>query len=417
MIEGLLSSEVVELALVLFLALLIGLEREEHKALGAHYVFGGVRTFPLIGLVGYAVARVSNANAASIAIGFLGIGGLMAISYWHKVHADPTAGATTEVSGLITYLVGALVYAGAYWLAVAIGVIAVLLLELREGLENLTARVGRQEVTAFAKFLVLAIVILPVLPNQSFTRFELNPFRTWLVLVAVSGVSYASYVLQKWLHRRGGVLLTAVLGGAYSSTATTVVLARRAKEAGEPLLYAGSMLAASGMMYVRMIALVFLFDAALARVLMPWFGTFALLGLGAGIPFALRRAGASRVEGVRSPANPLELRPAFLFGATFLVVLVLTRLAIQYVGRSGLYGLAALMGLSDVDPFVLSLAQAGVHGEPVRVAAAAIVIAAAANNLMKGVYAYAFGDRASGRYALALLGALALAGSVPLMFL
>jgi uncharacterized membrane protein (DUF4010 family) len=417
-LQGLLPRQVLDLALVLFLSFLIGFEREEHKARVTHYVFGGIRTFPLLGFVGYGLARLSEGNVLSLAIGFAAVGALMSISYWHKVRADGTAGPVTELSGLLTYLVGALVYAGAYWIAVALGVVAVLLLELREGLERLTARVGRDEVAAFIKFLVLAIVILPVLPDRSFTRFEINPFRTWLVLVAVSGLSYASYALQKGLKGRGGVLLTAVLGGAYSSTATTVVLARQAKDAGAPRLYAGSMLAASGVMYLRMVILVALFDTRLAGVLAPGFVALALAAIGAGVALALRRATGRRGEATTPlNANPLELRPAFLFGAAFLLVLVLTRLALEYVGRGGLYGLAALTGLSDVDPFVLGLAQSGGHGEPMHVAAAAIVIAASGNNVAKGVYARAFGDRATGNLALILLGLLAAAGLVPLAWL
>ena len=413
-LDGPVARQVFETALVLFLSLLIGLEREEHKARAAHYVFG-VRTFPLLGLVGYGLARLSGGNVLSMAIGFVVIGGLMAVSYWHKVHADPHAGATTEVSGLLTYLVGGLAYAGAYWMAVTLGVVAVLLLELREGLERLAARVGRDEVTTFAKFLVLAIVVLPVLPDRPFTRFAINPFRTWLILVAVCGLSYASYVVQKWLQERSGVLLTALLGGAYSSTATTVVLARRAKEGGAPRLYAGSMLAASGVMYLRMVILVSLFDPQLAMVLAPWFGGLAVLGVGAGSLLALRQpATPGRSAGAHPAKNPLELRPAVLFGGAFLLVLVLTRFAIDYVGRGGLYGLAALMGLSDVDPFVLGLARSGERAEPLHVAAVAIVIAAAANNVAKGLYALLLADRSTGRLALALLSLLALAGLSPL---
>jgi uncharacterized membrane protein (DUF4010 family) len=418
MLERLLPREVLELALVLFLSFLVGIDREEHKARVGHYVFGGIRTFPLLGFIGYGLGRLSGGNVLALAIGFGVIGGLLAISYWHKVRVESTAGATTELSGLLTYLVGALVYVGAYWMAVALGVIAVLLLELREGLERLTARLGRDEVVAFTKFLVLAIVILPVLPDRSFTRFEINPFRTWLVLVAVSGLSYASYASQKWLKERGGVLLTALLGGAYSSTATTVVLARQAKSAGAPRLYAGSMLAASGVMYARMILLVLLFDAHLAATLAPGFCALALVAIGAGILLALQ-PGPKSIGLTQPPPptkNPLELGPAFLFGGAFLVVLVLSRLAVDSVGRAGLYGLAALLGLTDVDPFVLGLAQSG-RSELLHVAGIAIVIAAASNNVAKGAYAYAFADRTTGRMTLVLLGALAALGLLPIVWL
>jgi uncharacterized membrane protein (DUF4010 family) len=442
-LDAILPRQVLEIGLVLFLSFLLGLEREEHKATAAHYVFGGVRTFPMIGLLGYGLARISSGNVLSLAIGLAVVGALMVVSYAHKVREEAAAGATTEVSGLLTYLLGALVCSGAYWAAVALGIVAVLLLELREALETLTSKVGRDEVAAFTKFLVLAVVILPVLPNRSFTRFDINPFRTWLVLVAVSGLSYVSYVLQRWRKGRGGVQLTALLGGAYSSTATTMVLARRSREAdrtegsdrqwtGTARLYAGSTLAASGVMYVRMLTLVFLFDRALAGVLAPAFAGLAAVAILAGIGLGLAtqaRVAAERSEAKRAglgegseaaaptEANPLELRPAFLFTAAFVVVLVLTKLALEHVGRGALYGLAALMGLADVDPFVLGVAQSGGRGESLHMAASAVAIAASANNVAKGLYARVFAERKTGTLALALLFALAALGLVPIAWM
>jgi uncharacterized membrane protein (DUF4010 family) len=416
-IDALLPRQVFELALVLFLSFLLGLEREEHKVRVAHYVFGGIRTFPLIGLLGWGLAVVSAGNVVALAIGFAVVGALMAVSYWHKVHADASAGATTEVSGLLTFVIGVLVHTQAYWAAVAIGVVAVLLLELREGLARLTARVGRDEVLAFTKFLVLAIVILPALPNRPLTRFEINPFRTWLVVVVVSGLSYASYLLQKRLEKRG-VIAAALLGGAYSSTATTVVLARQSKEGGAARTYAGAILAASGMMYVRILVLVLLFDPPLAALLAPGFLGLAAIAVGGGTVLAMLRDGA-RPEAATPgpPRNPLELRTAFVFAALFLVVLVLTHVAVETVGTSGLFALAALFGLSDVDPFVLGLAQSASRPESLATLAQAVTVAAAANNLAKGVYARVFGEREAGNLALALLVGLAVAGLAPILWL
>lgn len=411
--------EVFELALVLFLSFLIGLEREEHKAAGGHYVFGGIRTFPLLGFVGYGLARLAGGNVIALAIGFAAVGALMAVSYWNKVRANPAAGGTTEVSALLTYLVGALVHAGATWSAVALGVLAVLLLELREALEKLTARIARDEVAAFAKFLLLAVVILPVLPDHPYGRFAINPFRTWIVVVVVSGLSYASYLLQKWLHQRSGVLVMAILGGAYSSTATTVVLAREGKDADRPVLYAGSALAASGMMYLRILLLVWLFNAELAGLLAPWFCGLGVLASIAGAAVALLRGGKQEGAHARGPTrNPLELRPAFLFGAAFVAMLVLTQLAVQHVGRGGLYGLAAIMGFGDVDPFVLGLTQGGVAAsESLHSLAAAIVIAASANHVAKAAYARFFGGSKTGPLMLAALVGLAIVGLLPLIWI
>jgi uncharacterized membrane protein (DUF4010 family) len=418
-LDRFLPREAIKLALVLFLSFLLGLEREGHKARAANYAFGGVRTFPLLGFLGYALARLSGTSVLSLAIGFAVVGAMMVVSYGHKLRANEAAGATTEVSGLLTYLIGALVQADAYWVAVTLGVVAVLLLELREGLLRLTSRIDGDEIAAVAKFLLLSTVILPVLPNRSFTRFDINPFRTWLVVVAVSAVSYASYALQKWLKRRAGALVTAILGGAYSSTVTTIVLARRGSGAGGPRLYAGSTLAASGMMYLRLTVLVSFFSSSLARALSPGFCALAALAIVTGSLLALkvgdkRGTGSS---GAPDAKNPLELGPAILFGFLFIATLVLTQLTVRHVGRGGLYGLAAILGLADVDPFVLGLAQSSDHEGATRLFAVAIVIAAAANNVAKAVYARLFGDRETGRLSCALLLGLALAGLAPALWL
>ncbi len=411
--------QALKLVLVLFLSLLVGLEREEHKLRIAHYAFGGARTFPLIGLVGYGVAGLSAGNVLALAIGLAIVGALMVVSYTHKLREDPAAGATSELSGLVTYLIGALVNREAYWLAVALGVVTVLLLELRERFAQVTTRIAREEVVALAKFLLLAIVILPVLPDQPFTRFAINPFRTWLVIVAVSGISYGSYVLQRWSSGRGGVLLAALLGGAYSSTVTTVVLARESRDGGAPQLYVGSTLAASGVMYLRLGVLIALFDAPLARRLALSFSSLAVAAVGAGATIALaaRGPGGGLLRSARRVRNPLELQPAFVFGVVFLVMLIATRWVVEWVGHRGLYLFAAITGLADVDPFVLSLAEAGGFVAPQRVLAVSIVLAAAANNLAKATYARVFGTRVAGRLTMAALGALAAVGVLPAIWL
>src|SRR5208283_1482793 len=133
-----LPPEAIKIALVLFLSFLIGLEREEHKAAGGSYYFGGVRTFPLIGLIGYSIALLSGPQLLPLTIGFLVIAGFLLLSYWHKLTSADYAGVTTEMSGLTTFLVGALVCYGHFWIATTLGVASLLLLELKSALEQLT---------------------------------------------------------------------------------------------------------------------------------------------------------------------------------------------------------------------------------------------------------------------------------------
>jgi len=413
-----LPPEVFQIILVLFLSFLIGLEREEHKATAGTYSFGGVRTFPLIGLIGYSLALIAGGQLLPLTIGFLVIAGFLLLSYWHKLATEKAAGVTTEMSGLATFLVGALVCYGHLWIATTLAVASLLLLDLKTALEKLAARIAPNEILTFAKFLLLTGVILPVLPNQEFSRFHINPFKTWLVVVAISAISYASYVLQKVTKGKGGIELAALLGGAYSSTVTTVVLARRAAREQHPHLFAGGILIASGVMYVRLAVLLALFNRQLMSLLLAPFLVLAIVAAGAGWLWTRRaEASAQTVQREFEPKNPLELMTAFLFALLFLAMLVATQLAVTYLGRAGVDTLAALMGVSDVDPFIMGLTQAAGTMTPVKVAAGAILIAASSNNVVKGIYAYSLADRKTGVQSLAFLLALAATGLIPLFWL
>jgi uncharacterized membrane protein (DUF4010 family) len=412
-----LPPEALKIGLVLFLSFLIGLEREEHKVAVGSYSFGGVRTFPLIGLIGYSIALISGAQLLPLMVGFLVIAGFLLLSYWHKLCSAAAAGVTSEMSGLTTFLVGALVFYGHFWIATTLSVASLLLLDLKEVLEKLAVRIAPHEILTFAKFLLLTGVILPVLPNREFGRFHINPFKTWLVVVAVSTISYGSYVLQKLTKEHGGVVLAALLGGAYSSTVTTVVMARRAARERHPHLFAGGILMASGVMYLRLVALLALFNRQLMSLLALPFLLLAGLAVGVGWLWTRRAdSGAQAIQREFEPKNPLELLAAFLFAALFLAMLVATQLAVTYLGRAGVNTLAAIMGVTDVDPFIMGITQAAGTLAPLKVAAAAVLIAAASNNLVKGIYAYGLADRKTGMQSLALLTVLATLGLAPLLW-
>src|SRR5262249_24086345 len=149
----------VQIGLVLFLSFLIGLEREEHKATAEHYGFGGVRTFPLLGLLGYALSSLSGGNLILPSVGFAVVGAFFLQSYRHKLKGLPAAGMTTELSGLVIYVVGALVSVEKYWVAVTLTVLGVALLELKAALERLAKRLPGDEILTFAQFLLLTAVI------------------------------------------------------------------------------------------------------------------------------------------------------------------------------------------------------------------------------------------------------------------
>jgi uncharacterized membrane protein (DUF4010 family) len=406
-----------EILLVVFLSFLIGLEREEGRGVAERYRFGGIRTFPLIGMTGYAMGLLAGDGWGLIAAGFAVVGAFLWLSYWHKLQTQAVAGVTTEISGLTTYLIGVLISRDHFWVATTLAILGVLLLELKSFLESLSERIPATEILTFTKFLLLTFVILPILPDRDFGAYHLNPFKAWMVVVAVSGLSYGGYILQKLTHGKGGVLLAALLGGAYSSTLTTVVLAKRARVAPAPHLYSGSILLASGVMYLRFLVLVWLFNHALAHLIALPFAILTLVGMAGGWLWTRRPdPGALAIQGGVTSKNPLEMSVAFTFAVIFVGVLVLTQCALTYLGRGGVLGLAAVMGVSDVEPFVMGLTQAAGQTAPLHLAAASIVVAAASNNLAKGFFALGFADRKTGRQSLALLIGLALAGLVPLLW-
>ncbi len=414
---GWLPPQGTQIVFVLFLSFIIGLEREERKAKDDHYAFGGVRAYPLIGLIGYSMAVLSAGELLPQALGFAVVAGFLLMSYWHKLASSGYSGVTSEMSGLATYLVGALVYREMFWIATTITVSSVLLLELKAALEDLAKRIETTDILTFAKFLLLSAVILPVLPNSQISQFQINPFKTWLVVVAVSAVSYGSYVLQRLTKAQGGVILAALLGGAYSSTVTTVVLAKKSKIEDRPRLFAGGTLIASGMMYLRLAILLALFNRDLMyRLALPF---IVLAGLAIAVGWLWSQRGddnAGPASGETELKNPLEISAALFFALLFLAMLIATHLAVEYLGKSGVYTLAAVMGVTDVDPFIMGMTQATPALTPLQLASSAILIAASSNNVVKGIYAYALSSRQTGRQSLYFLLGLAALGLIPLLW-
>ena len=409
--------EGVKIVLTLFLCFLIGLEREEHRAAGQQYRFGGVRTFPLIGLIGYAMALLSGNQMLPLTFGFGVIGAFLWLSYRHKLESSNEAGVTTEISGLVTYVIGALVSRDQWWIATTIAVLSMLLLELKEFLENLTTRIPGIEILTFTKFLLLTFVILPVVPDKDYGQFAVNPFKAWLIVVAISGVSYGSYLLEKLSQGKGGVRLSAMLGGLYSSTFTTVVMAKEAKTASAPHTYAGGILIASGVMYLRFLALIGIFNRELmGRLLIPFLVLGAIGISGGWIWSSLVDTPKDAMPHPQSNKNPLELGSAFLLGLVFLVVLVATNFALVHLGSRGIYGMAVISGLAPVDPFIMGLTQTAGKMTPIGLAVAGIIVAAVSNNFAKAIIALALADSKTGKQSLILMLGLTALGLVPLLW-
>jgi uncharacterized membrane protein (DUF4010 family) len=412
--------EGVKIVLTLFLCFLIGLEREEHRAEGQpgqRYSFGGVRAFPLIGLIGYSLALLSGPESIPVTVGFAVIGAFLWLSYRHKLQSYKETGVTTELSGLTTYVVGALVSRDQFWIATTLAILSMLLLELKDFLENLATKIPGQEIFTFTKFLLLTFVILPIVPDKDFTRFALNPYKTWLIVVAISGVSYGSYLLEKRAKGAGGIRLAALLGGAYSSTVTTFAMAKQAREAHSPHSYAGSILMASGVMYLRFLVLIGLFNVDLMRRLLWSFLVLGALGILGGWAWSIQPdAGSGEPQIQSATKNPLEIASAVWLAIIFAFFMVATNFAVTRLGNGGIYAMAAITGLAPVDPFIMGLTQTAGKITAFGLAAGGVVVAAASNNFAKAIIAAVLGDSKTGRESLALLLVLTVLGLVPLFW-
>jgi uncharacterized membrane protein (DUF4010 family) len=404
------APSAVSLGLLLGLSFFLGLAFEDFFAQAPTKRPGGIRTFPLLALAGGILYLFDPVHLVPFTGGLLVLGAWLAVFY--SVHigerdeqGEPNVGIVVLVLNVHAYLLGAVTLALPNWVAVGTTVAAVLLLTGRERLHELARRVEMKEIITAGQFLILTGLVLPLLPSEPVTTLtSITPRQAWFALVVVCTLSYASYLAQHyWVPAAGGL---------YSSTATTVVLARQAggHESLPHHAQAGITLA-TGIMYLRLLAIVAVFNSALARrLLVPLLG----LSLAAALICALQYWGLRPhlVEPVRKPVNqnPLELGAAAIFAGLYVLTSLLSTWVKTEFGLAGLYSLAAVVGVTDIDPFVLNLAQGGTSGISIEAIAAAVLIAASSNNLLKAVYAASFaGGRATKGSTLALI-ALAIGG-------
>ncbi len=420
-VHGLLPLALVtHLGLALAMAVFVGLAFEGVYKRDRSAPPGGIRTFPLLTLLGELLYLIGAPSLAPF------LAGLGAVAIWLYAHArgyyeregTPPTLIVPAVS-LLTYAFGPVAVTQPSWVLVAAAVAVVLLVESRAALHQLAQRVSGDEVYTLGKFLILVGIILPLVPDHPVVSWTpITPLQVWLALVAVSSLSYLSYLLQRYVPS-SGALTPSILGGAYSSTATTVVLARAQREAGaeRPELTVG-MIVATAIMYLRIDAVVALFNRPLALMLLPpSLGLFALTAAIAAVLWWRRAPSAGQGAAKLPVANPLQLLAATTFAGLFVAVALASTWVRASFGRPGVYGLAAISGVTDIDPFVLNLAQGSVAGMSLGSLAAAILIAASSNNVLKAVYAVTFGGwKVCRKPAMALLAVAIVGVAIALLY-
>jgi uncharacterized membrane protein (DUF4010 family) len=408
------SAVAKEIGIALGLGLLVGLQRERVAS-----PLAGFRTFPLITVSGTIAALLGQSFGGWIVgAGLLALAGLIIVGNLAKQKkGDLDPGLTTEVAMLLMYGVGAYVVVGHTAAAIAIGGGVAVLLHLKPEMHSLAARIGNADFKAIMQFVLVSFVILPVLPDQAYGPYQvLNPHRIWVLVVLIVGISLAGYMVYKFFGEKAGVMMGGILGGMISSTATTVSYARRSRQArGSSKLAAQVILIASTVVFVRVLMLIAATAPASLREAGPPLGAMlgVLMVLSVGTWFVDRHA---KVQ-MPPQGNPTELKSAILFAALFALVTLGVAAAKEHFGQRGLYVVAILSGLTDMDAITLSTTQIIQSGQTdVHTGWRLILAAALANLVFKAGTTAVLGDRELFLRVCALFGA-AFAGGVLILLL
>ena len=429
-------SDIVSLGLALGVGLLVGFERERQPDTVA-----GVRTFGFAGLVGGLAALLTPAGAGpwmlvalAIFAGLAGVaGGIARFARGADPGCGPAAsreanasrdafrdiGLTTAFALVATTLLGGHAVLGDRTLTTVAAGVLFLLLYIRDPLHAMIRRLGHEDVRAIATFVLIALVILPVLPDEEIGPLgAVNPRKAWMLVVLVVTMSLAGYVAQKMLGARAGVLATGLLGGLVSSTAATVGAARRARSEGDVRGGAAVSLLACSVLPARLLVLLGVTSPAALRVVWPWLAGMAAATVVGGA-FAMRGhakdAAAATVPGGASttPRNPTELRSALAFAGVFVLIRFVTKAALAYAGTAAFLAVAAISGITDMDAIAMSAANEVASGAiSPGLAAKAILVAIAVNTVFKLGVTRAAGTPALFRRTLPALAAAAAIAAV-----
>jgi uncharacterized membrane protein (DUF4010 family) len=353
-----------------------------------------------------------------LAAAIVAIALLMGIGYWRDTRETKDVSITTSMAALVAFGLGAMAGLGQITIASSAAVVVTLILGFRIELHSLVAHIEREELTATLRLLLITVVVLPILPRRRFGPWQaLNPYEIWWMVVLIAGLSYVGYFANKLLGERRGVIVTGFFGGMTSSTAVTLTLSPIARErADEQPVIAAAILAASAIMFPRLLIITAAVTSELAlAVTAPYIIATALIGAGAA--FLAWRSRASKLQqnshelGTR---NPLDLWFAIKYGMALAIIMLASRAVESLLGNQGLFGFAALSGLVDATPITLAASSMLGQGQvSLSAAAVALLIAAGVNTLVKpALMTFIAGPKAAASVWISTLIALAGAGAV-----
>jgi len=387
--------ELINFILVVLFSLLIGLEqRRVHIESVSESLFGTDRTITMIGILGYILYTVLPGSMGLFYGGGIVVSALLGIYYYNKIKVRNQWGFTSIVIALITYCLAPLVALEPLWLVMLVVVVILIVVEMKQSLFDFSKKFDRNEFTLLAKFIIIAGIILPLLPHEPISpTIHISPFQIWVSIVAVSGISYISYLLQKFVFPNSGIILSAILGGLYSSTATTIILSRRSKGENNDVKIISGIFGATGMMYLRILILAWIFNAEVAVRLIPFFLVFVVvLIVYIGVMQLKFKTKAAEKPNENKQQHPLEFKTALIFGLLFGFFAILTNFVITNYGNAGVNILSFIVGVTDIDPYILNLFQHVEGNLQVVTIVNATIIATASNNLIKMIYSVILGS-------------------------
>lgn len=410
-------EDLINFVLVVLFSFFIGLEQRTHHPDEEELRFGTDRTFTLIGILGYILYVISKADFLPFLIGYIGVIAFLVIYYLKRVKLKKDLGLTSIFTAIITYSLAPLIYLQPIWLVLLIGVTILLVVEMKESIIKFSAKFDRIEFLTLAKFIIIAGIVLPLLSNKPISEnFNISPYKFWITIVAVSSISYFSYLLKKFIFPDSGIILTAILGGLYSSTATTLILARKSKEEKDTSQTSAGIIAATAMMYLRLLVLAFIFNKQIALKLAPFFISLSLISVPFILIFWKKNKKRDIIENIESKRNPLEFKTAIVFGILFAFFAIITHLIVSKYGNMGVNILSLIVGVTDIDPYILSLFQGESANIAIETIVRATIIATASNNLIKMLYSIALGNKSIRKNVIIGFSSLIIVSSAMVVF-
>ena len=320
----------------------------------------------------------------------------MAVNYYFKITEYKDHGITTIIIALITYSIGPLLMSQPYWIVILIVVTVLIFTELKESFYHFSQKFDKDEFLTLGKFLIIAGVILPIVPDEPFMKdISLTPYKIWLAIVVVSSISYFSYLVKKFVVKNSSIVISGILGGLYSSTATTIILAKKSrKDPASKNQYVAAIIFATAMMYCRVLILILIFSPPLFVKIYPFFIALILSSAVIGIIILFFRN--SKVDTydheLNIDKNPLEFKVAIIFSFLYVAFTFITWFIIRNYGNPGLNVLSCIVGVTDIDPFLINLFQ-GKYGVPLDLIFVAVLQATVSNNVIKMMYACFFSSK------------------------